>query len=219
MFRTTSQNKNHLATRITLIVLISMLSLGFWNFGRPKPEPEKKTDSKASEVPSETAPREVKVRPMERSTADAGRKIEEEKRSEITPDTVIQPAGTATKDPDIPAIEKELQGIITRTHHLQRSMHGDRSEIEKIMSRAQVHERILRNLAATPPVNVQQTQRAGDIEAALQREKLRLLAEQVDKAQATLNVIETSQRIRPVEVARPPVIVRETVKPVILDDR
>jgi hypothetical protein len=91
-------------------------------------------------------------------------------------------------------IQKELSEIIDRTTKLQNEIKGNRTEVLKIMERAQIHNQILKTIKVPQPVTPV-AYRQIDAQELVQREKLRLIAEQTRRAQQQLEIIQRTRAI------------------------
>jgi len=160
----------NLTKNVHLICLI--LVLGFLSLGATKEK--NKTDN------SSAAKQTKKSEPVSQKQASpAGFK----KSLVVTPDQQVENAEK---------INDELKQIISRTQQLQTQVHDDRSEIQKILERAQIHQRILKGITIPQPIQSKQQINQADIIA---REKMRLIAQQVHQTQEQLRAIQNSRLI------------------------
>lgn len=93
---------------------------------------------------------------------------------------------------DIEKIQTELKQIIVRTQQLQTQVRDDRSEIQQILERAQIHQRILKGITIPQPIQSKQQINQNDMIA---REKMRLIAQQVHQTQEQLKAIQNSKMV------------------------
>ena len=134
----------------------------------------KKKDGKKSSALLESKP--------EKQKKSAGPKNENKVKSSVTPDL-----GSEKQGEEIKKIQNELRQVIHQTSQLQNKVRGNRVEVQEILERAKIHEKILRSIAAPAPVR---TAQQIDVDEILRREKLRLLAEQTQHSQDQLRAIQ-----------------------------
>ena len=169
---------------LLVILVFSFFSIGaWWGSDKPKKEPQKKTVSEpAFEVirPEPVSQPVSEIKPPQLSSA---------KPKEIEPPAVV----SGKQLEEIKRIQEELKQIIDRTHKLQADVKENRSEVQNIMERAQIHERILQNIAVP-----RQTQTVSPVIAdeIVKREKLRLIAEQTQRTQQRLRVIQQTRSMK-----------------------
>ena len=195
--------KSHLYRLITILILAS-LSLGAW-WGGGGGKKEKNGSSSVQspkKQPSEVAKESVSLLKVEQKNEQP--KVEEKKSDEglskpspqkkLTPehtkDVSTVPKGVLgpeknEKEPE--KIQSELKEIINRTQQLQTQVKNNRVEIQNILERARIHEQILRNITLPPSIPTKQQLNP---EAIINREKVRLIAEQARQTQEQLRAIQ-----------------------------
>lgn len=92
-------------------------------------------------------------------------------------------------------VQKDLHQIIERTNQLQHQVQTNRAEIQRILERATIHERILQTLSVPEAVR---TKDQVNVERILQQEKVRLIAEQTRNIQNQLQALERAKAIQTV---------------------
>lgn len=179
-------NKNGLKrlSCLTVILLFSFFSLGaWWDFGTPK----KKEPSKDKEIPEWTAPSEIS------EPEPAGLPDEKESAETEDKEKAKDKTGKITENrEEVEKLQKDLKEVISRTQQLQGQVQGNRTEIQGILERAQIHERILRSMSVPRPI---QLKSQVDAEELVKREKVRLIAEQTQRTQQQLRVIQQMKSI------------------------
>ncbi len=167
------------------IFFLASLSLGtWWDFGKPKKEePKKKQPSFISQLQQQFGPKK-----------DQAAKQTESESQETAPEFK-----TGVFEGDLPPsveavnVQKELSEIIDRTSKLQDQVKGNRTEVLQIMERAKIHENILKTIKIPQPVAA--PVKYVDADAIVQREKLRLIAEQTKQAQKQLEIIQRTRHL------------------------
>ena len=91
-------------------------------------------------------------------------------------------------------IQEELKQIIARTQQLQVQVKDNRSEIQKILKRAEIHQKILKGI--TIPSTIQTKQQI-DAEQIIAQEKMRLIALQAHETQEQLKVFQNARAVPP----------------------
>lgn len=115
------------------------------------------------------------------------------KVSTFVPVKVVKPVVVPAKPvEDIEKIQTDLKQIIERTQQLQTQVQGDRSEIQQILERAKIHQRILTTITIPQPIQSKQQINQNDIIA---REKMRLIAQQVHQTQEQLKAVQSSKLV------------------------
>jgi len=172
-----------------LILLLTVFSLGaWWDFGKPKKEePKKEQPSFLSQLQQQFGPK--KDQPAKQAESESQGTAPEFKAETLEGD--LPPSVEAAN------VQKELSEIIDRTSKLQDQVKDNRAEVLQIMERAKIHENILKTIKVPQPVAT--PVKVVDAEAIVQREKLRLIAEQTKRAQEQLEII---QRTRSLESQR-----------------
>ncbi len=116
-----------------------------------------------------------------------------QKASTFVPVRPIKPVVVPVKPvEDIEKIQTDLKQIIERTQQLQTQVRGDRSEIQKILEQAKIHQRILTSITIPQPIQSKQQINQNDIIA---REKMRLIAQQVHQTQEQLKAVQNSKLV------------------------
>ena len=116
-----------------------------------------------------------------------------QKASTFVPVRPIKPVVLPVKPvEDIEKIQTDLKQIIERTQQLQTQVRGDRSEIQKILEQAKIHQRILTSITIPQPIQSKQQINQNDIIA---REKMRLIAQQVHQTQEQLKAVQNSKLV------------------------
>ncbi len=116
-----------------------------------------------------------------------------QKASTFVPVRPIKPVVLPVKPvEDIEKIQTDLKQIIERTQQLQTQVRGDRSEIQQILERAKIHQRILTTITIPQPIQSKQQINQNDIIA---REKMRLIAQQVHQTQEQLKAVQNSKLV------------------------
>lgn len=175
----------HVNDVVLLIAFLSFLSLGaWWDWGKN----QSKKDGEKKESPKVEV---IKVESKEGEKEGALEKRAEKQGS-------IQEAATMVIDSEdhrkeIEEIQQELSEIIARTRELQEQVKDNRAEIQSILERAQIHERILRDMTLPPPVQLRHQINPDEI---LKQEKLRLISEQARRTQEELQVIQQTRSLR-----------------------
>lgn len=191
-----------------LIVFLAFLSTSaWWEAGKsqknisskkeeanPKPIQAVETESasgeaktqKSSAVPTLKTSEDQK-KPAPPSKGKKGKKLSSSKTN------------SRKQEEDVLKIQAELGKVISQTSHLQNHVRDNRIEIQQILERARIHEKILRSIAVPTPVRSVQQISADEI---LRREKLRLIAEQTQQSQDQLRAIQLAQSSL-VQVPRP----------------
>ena len=129
---------------------------------------------------------------------DWGQSKKEDTRQESRETRSSQKAAGAVSSPeeqreDVEKIQGELKEVISRTSQLQNQVQGNRSEIQDILERAQIHERILRSM------NTLRTTTAVskiDADEIIRREKIRLIANETQRTQQQLRTIQQAQSVK-----------------------
>ncbi|MBI1978058.1 MAG: hypothetical protein HYS55_04835 [Candidatus Omnitrophica bacterium] len=93
-------------------------------------------------------------------------------------------------------IRSELKQIIRRTNRLHGRVKENRVEIQQILERAKIHERILRSISIPQPIRATQQINADEI---VRREKLRLIAQQARDTQDQLRAIQKAKTTQSVQ--------------------
>lgn len=106
------------------------------------------------------------------------------------------PRGLPTKDENeqpknVAKIQDELNEIVSRSRQLQGQVRDDRNEIQEILERTQIHQRILKTI--TIPKTVQQRPSIANAENVIAREKMRLIAQQALQTQEQLKAIQATK--------------------------
>ena len=115
------------------------------------------------------------------------------KGSTFVPVKPVKPVVVPAKPvEDIEKIQTDLKQIIERTQQLQTQVQGDRSEIQQILERAKIHQRILTSISIPQPIQSKQQINQNDI---LAREKMRLIAQQVHQTQEQLKAVQSSKLV------------------------
>lgn len=140
-------------------------SLGtkFFGFGKPKSKQE------ATKTKSTTSP----AKPTKK---DANEKQDDDR----------QPR-------DVVKIQNELNEIVSRSRQLQGQVRDDRNEIQEILERTQIHQRILKTI--TIPKTIQQHPNISNAENVIAREKMRLIAQQALQTQEQLKAIQATKAL------------------------
>ena len=89
----------------------------------------------------------------------------------------------------IEAVKTELKEVIEQTRQINVQAVEDRAKVEQILSRARIHEQILRSMRPVEPIRVANQVDVGRI---LKREKVRLISERTRQAQSALRSMERS---------------------------
>ena len=110
----------------------------------------------------------------------------EDKKEKVVPPTLPP----EKQQEEVERVQGELKEIINRTRQLQDQVKTNRSEIQQLLERAQIHERILRSITLPPPIP---TKHQFDAEEIIKREKLRLIAEQTKQTQEQLRIIQQAR--------------------------
>ncbi|MBI4368108.1 MAG: hypothetical protein HY588_01800 [Candidatus Omnitrophica bacterium] len=154
------------------VVLFALMSTGAWWEGRAAKE-EKKEEEKA---PSQKV------------------------SSQTSPQTALSVKAYSQVNPaEINRIQKDLREIINRTRQLQSQVKNNRTEMQSILQRAQIHERILQEITVPPrPI---QTKTQLDPEEVVKLEKLRLISEQTRETQEKLRQIQNTRMIQSAQAA------------------
>ena len=165
--------RNHLWP-LGLVLFFAFLSLGAW-WGKDKSE------------------KKMVNEPVKNSPVSAPVSKEEHPPLKQEAKTAAQlPAGPELKREEVEGIQKDLKEIIDRTHELQNQVKGNRLEIQRILDRTRIHERILRTMDLPRPIPTKQLFNA---DAIVKREKLRLIAEQARQTRERLQVIQQVQAL------------------------
>ena len=204
-----------------LIFFSAALSLGaWWDLGKPKKEEPKKNSpsvSQTSQQPDRAKNQSTNEQTVERK--ETGSEPQKQIQKPIL-EVEIPTPGLKANLPPIPVapkilpvepivsakvptpaelaqIQKDLNDIIVRSSKLQDEVKENRTEVLQIMERAKIHESILKTIKIPQPVKM--PVKVVDADAIVQREKLRLIAEQTRQAQKQL---ETFQRTRSIQSQR-----------------
>ena len=169
---------------LTALFLCALLSFGaWWNSGKSKTEQRKEQKSQ-TDLSSKTLT-STTLKGSETTSFDDSLPLPSAKETEES-----EGSTTLEQQEDVEKIQEELKEIIDRTRQLQQQVKDNRSEIQKIMERAQIHEQILKNISIPRQVNTRFTS-----DQIVQREKLRLIAEQARQTQQQLRVIQTASAV------------------------
>ena len=200
----TDQAKKDYLGRWIVILVLALLSLGAWWGGSETKKnvsntqhqaehlskaahesmPLSKIDQKADQQPK-TEEKKVDESP---SKALPQEKLIAEKNKDA--DEALKVVSPGTQKEEAEKIQGELKEIINRTQQLQTQVKNNRLEIQSMLERARIHERILRNITLPPPTP---TRQQFDIEEMIKREKLRLIAEQAMQTQKQLRIIQQAR--------------------------
>ncbi|MBI3999551.1 MAG: hypothetical protein HY351_02960 [Candidatus Omnitrophica bacterium] len=99
---------------------------------------------------------------------------------------------------EVARIQSELKEIINRTQYLQNQVKDNRFEIQNILERTRIHERILKNITVPRPI---QSKQQIDAEEIVRMEKLRLIAVQARETQAQLRTIQQARPLKTTQLA------------------
>ena len=212
--------KHKNVTFLILVVFLSSLSLGaWWNSGQTKEEKAKKQSDVSSGVEPKILEASVRSQDIVRNQPIVSRPAEIQKVVPEANQISLPQVPSQTTLPNLPPLPKvpkavpineplpsvkvpvpedmiklqsELSEIITRSSKLQNEVKENRAQIHEIMERAKIHENILKTIKAPQLVKVPTPI---DADAIVQREKLRLIAEQTKQAQQQLETIQRTQSI------------------------
>ena len=123
-----------------------------------------------------------------KSKSDQSQQEEAEEQDDKSPLAVIPTQQIENAD----KIHSELKQIISRTQELQKQIRTDRSEINEIMERAQIHQKILKGITIPKPIQSKQQINRDDIIA---REKMRLIALQAHQSREYLKAFQSSRLV------------------------
>ena len=180
---------------VIAIVFFSILSLGaWWDGGKNKSKKEApKKETPKIEVIKVEAKEAGKEEPGEKQ-AQQQETAQGEKESKVVATAITLNSEEQKKE--IERIQKELNDIINRTQQLQNQVKDNRTEIQSILQRAQIHERILRDITLPQPVQMKYQINPDEI---LKQEKLRLIGEQTRQTQEQLRVIQQTRSLRAIQ--------------------
>ncbi|OGW87103.1 MAG: hypothetical protein A3C35_07005 [Omnitrophica bacterium RIFCSPHIGHO2_02_FULL_46_11] len=193
---------------LSFVIIFSFFSLGAW-WDLNKSKKEKSPANTVKEAPEETVSTllpESSLGQSEIATKTVAPAAEEppvqaEEQIEKPVEQIKKKGEKKVSDKfeetpesrgEVEKIQGELKDIIERTQQLQQQVRGNRDEIQKILQRAQIHERILRTMNVPGPV---QLKSQIDTEEILKREKLRIISEQTQKTQQQLRAIQQMKSI------------------------
>ena len=196
-----SRSKNDRLYQIVAVFFFALVSLGAWwggNKAQKEIQKDKTQQLKLSAMPqnsvatSEKGPSksgDVKAPiPQNEST------VKKDKDAQGIPVVMVP----VKQQEEVEAIKGELKEIIVRTRQLQDQVKNNRSDIQHILERAQIHQQILRNITLPPPVIAKQQI---DPEVIVRREKLRIIAEQAKQTQEQLRIIQQARSLnRPTQI-------------------
>ena len=192
---------------LIVIIFVSFVSLGaWWDFGKSKKEKlsenkelhKEVISPKISETENSVLPAAKTEEPSVAAKPQA--EVKTEKLAEHAPKTKSAKKSEKKSDAkagklyenreEVEKVQDELKDIISRTQQLQGQVQGNRVEIQNILQRAQIHERILRSIAVPAPVRLKSQV---DAEELIKHEKVRIIAEQTQKTQQQLRAIQQVQ--------------------------
>lgn len=175
-----------------LLLLCVFLSVGaWWDLGRStKKEKDREKAATTASVKRDQAQSNLAVtsEPEETEEITGEERIGVKKR---TPQDELDLSPKKQQE-EAAKIKADLDDIIERTRQLQARVQDDRSEIQKIMERAQIHERILRSISIPQPIPTKYQVNADEI---VKQEKLRLIAEQARQTQEQLRIIQQAKSL------------------------
>jgi hypothetical protein len=187
-----------------MILLFGSFSLGaWWDFGQSKQKTTKTEESQKSPWWSKQENKQTKqavteqpviraetlAPPVIEKKSPATEKINQKELAEQTMTGSASKGGSGVEQ-----IRQELSQIVQRTKTLQNQVQGNRTQIHKIMERAQMHEKILRRMKVAQPVSIREQT---NVEEILKAEKIRLIAEQSQRSRNQLRIIEQAKAYRP----------------------
>jgi len=174
---------------LLIIFSLSFLSVGaWWDRGKDKPkEGALKKEATAVEIIKVEAKEIEKEEPGEARLQEVGEGQKE--RTVVATKVVLDPE---EQKKEVERLREELNDIINRTQQLQNQVKDSRSEIQGILERAQIHERILRDITLPQPVQMRYQINS---DAILKHEKLRLISEQARQTQQQLRVIQQARSL------------------------
>ncbi len=200
----TDQAKKDYLGRWIVILVLALLSLGAWWGGGETKKNVSNTQNQAehlSKAGQESMPlskigQNADQQPKtEEKKVDEGpskalpqKKLTLEKNKDA--DEALKVVSPGTQKEEAEKIQGELKEIINRTQQLQTQVKSNRLEIQSMLERARIHERILRNITLPPPTP---TRQQFDTEEMIKREKLRLIAEQAMQTQKQLRIIQQAR--------------------------
>ncbi len=196
--------------QLIAIILLGFFSMGaWWGGGKAKKEkqPSQTTlDTEKSLIPSEskselqnkTEAQDSNVKPTEPQIGSTVKQTSDNVEKKVPVEGSSEPVATGRQKEEVEKIQGELKEIIHRTQQLQDQVKNNRSEIQQILQRAQIHEQILRSITLPPSVP---TRQQIDAEEIVRREKLRLIAVQTKQTQDQLRVIQQARSFKASSVA------------------
>ncbi len=177
------ENKIRRSCCFVMLLSVAFLSLGAWwggdkaqkNMAAQEVKNSKQTNPEPKLVHTDSVNVQKKMTPQENS------KGEKNTLADDSPEK---------QQKEVEKIQGELKEIITRTQQLQNQVKNNRSEIQQILQRAQIHEQILRSITLPPAVPKKNQL---DPEEIIKHEKLRLIGEQARQTQEQLRVIQQAR--------------------------
>lgn len=178
--------------KITISILTAavLMSYGF-DFQLPEWGPKKKTLSEETGPKSDSA---SSAQSRSGSNADGGN------RATLPPGKA---PSALSEDNEIVRIQNELRDITEQTKWIQSRSEADRVRLQKIVEQARIHKKIIDTLKVPKPVVVSKT--AVNTDEVLRQAKVRLIAEDVRRAQEALRAAKTSTNptlIRPSPIVK-----------------